>query len=78
MLISVEFEGGDALSNLSLLHNSFEPSGCSVGDEEYTMVDSHTVKLSHLLVACTAEISLSAQVHTVEVLCLIISIAWYW
>ena len=64
MLIVVEFEGGDALSNLTLFNNSFEPRGCSVGDEQYTIIDSRTVKLSHLLVACFADISLAAQVYT--------------
>ena len=60
----MEFEGGDPLSNLTLFDNSFEPSGCSVGNEVYTTIDSRTVRLSHLLIACTAEISLAAQVHT--------------
>ena len=64
-LIVVEFEGGDTLYNLTLLYYSFEPRGCSAGDEQYTMVDNRTMMLSHLLVACTAEISLTAQVtHT--------------
>ena len=64
-LIVVEFEGGDTLYNLTLLYYSFEPRGCSAGDEQYTMVDNRTMMLSHLLVACTAEISLAAQVtHT--------------
>ena len=60
----MEFEGGDALSNLTVLNNSFEPRSCSTGDEQYTVIDSRTVKLSHFLVTCTAEISLAAQVHT--------------
>ena len=64
MLITVELEGGDALFNLTLLDNSFEPNGCSIGDEVYTVVDSRTVRLSYFLVACTAEITLAAQVHT--------------
>ncbi len=63
VLIAVEFEGGDALTNLTLFTNSFEPSGCSAGDEQYTMIDNRTVKLSHLLVACTAGISLTTQVR---------------
>ena len=65
MLIAVEMEGGDALFNLTLLTSSFEPSGCSTSDEQYTIVDNRTVMLSHLFVACTAEISLTAQVHTI-------------
>ena len=59
----MEFEGGDALFNLTLFNYAFEPRDCSTGDEQYTMIDSLTVKLSHLLVACTAEISLTTQVH---------------
>ena len=63
MLIVVEFEGGDSLFNLTLLNYAFEPRGCSTDDEQFTTIDNRTVKLSHLLVACTAEISLATQVH---------------
>ena len=63
MLIVVEFEGGDALSNLTLLTSSFEPRGCSSGNEEYSIINSHKVMLTHLLAGCTAEISLTAEVH---------------
>ena len=62
MLIIVDFEGGDALSNLTLLTYSFEPRGCSSGSEVYSIIDRRKVMLSHLLAGCTAEISLSAQV----------------
>ena len=64
MLIVVEFEGGDPLSNLTLLDNSFEPRGCSIGDKVYSIINSHEVRLSHLLAGCIAEISLAAQVFT--------------
>ena len=62
MLIIVEFEGGDALSNLTLLTNSFEPRGCPTGSEVYFATDGHKMMLTHLLAGCTAEISLTAEV----------------
>jgi hypothetical protein len=62
VLIIVEFEGGDALANLTLFTNSFEPRGCS--NEEYSIIDSRKVLLTHLLAECTADniISFTAQV----------------
>ena len=62
MPIVVQMEEGDTLSNLTLLTSSFEPSGCSIGDEQYTIVNSRRVILTHLLVGCTAKISLAAEV----------------
>ena len=60
MLIIVEIDGGDALSNLTLFTNSFDPRGCS--NEEYSIIDSRRVLLTYLLADCTAEISLTAEV----------------
>ena len=62
--ILVETDGGQALLNLARLSNSFEPGGCSLGDEQYTITASRIVTLSHLLAECDAEISLTARVWT--------------
>lgn len=60
--IRVGLAGGEALLNLILLASSFQPRGCSTGDEQYTITDGHTIRLSHLFAPCDAEISLAAQV----------------
>ena len=62
MVIVVELEGGDPLYNLTLLSDSLEPNGCSLGDEKFTTLDSRRIRLSHLLAMCTAGISLDAKV----------------
>ena len=64
MLIVVEFEGGDALSNLTLLNSFFEPRGCSSGNEQYSIINSREMMLTHLLAGCSAEITLTAKVHS--------------
>ena len=72
MLIIVEIDGGDALSNLTLFTNSFDPRGCS--NEEYSIIDSRKVLLTHLLAECTAQVSFTAEV---AINCLIINTcAW--
>ena len=58
----LELEGGDPLSNLMLLSGSLEPSGCSSGDEEFT-VGVNYVNLSKFLSTCRAELSFTASVR---------------
>lgn len=60
--LTVELEGGQALSNMVLVSHSFEPTECSIGDEEYTVIESQIIRLSYLLSTCDAEILLTAQV----------------
>ena len=67
MLLVLELEG-DVLSELTLLRGSLEPSGCSSGDEEFT-VGVKRVTLSRFLATCRAELSFTAQV------CCILTIA---
>lgn len=64
VLIIINLEGDYLLSDLVLLSNSFEPSNCSTGNEVYSILESHQVKLPHLLVTRDAEISLTAKVYS--------------
>ena len=57
----MELEGGDLLSNLTLLNSSLEPSVCLDGNEELS-VDVNRVEFMQLLVACTVEFFFTAQV----------------
>ena len=61
VLIVLELEGGDALSNLTLVSGSLEPGGCSSGDEQFT-TGVKSVSLSKLLTNCRAELSFTALV----------------
>ena len=63
MLILIQLDGGDILSNLTLVSDILEPNGCSSGDEVYAILGGNQVQLSHLLRACDAEITLAAQVQ---------------
>ena len=60
-MLVVKLEGGYEFSDLTLLRSDIEPSSCSIGDEEYT-VSSDSVQLTHLYVACTADLYFTAQV----------------
>ncbi len=61
VLLLLELDGGETLSNLTLLRGSLEPSGCSSGDEDFT-VGISSVTLSKFLVTCRAELSFTAVV----------------
>ena len=62
VVVQVKLEADLPFINFSLVGTSFEPSGCSLGDEEYTITDNHSVRLSQLVASCTATVLLSAQV----------------
>lgn len=62
MLILIQLDGGDILSNLTLISDTLEPNGCSSGDEAYSTLGGNQVQLSHLLLACDAEITLIVEV----------------
>jgi hypothetical protein len=61
VLLLLELDGGETLSNLTLLRGSLEPNGCSSGDEEFT-IGINSVTLSKFLVTCRAELSFTAVV----------------
>lgn len=61
VIVGVNLEEGDSLSNLILLNGFVEPNACSIGDEEYS-ANINRVGLSHLSVLCTAEFFLTAKV----------------
>lgn len=65
VLILVQLDGGELFSNLTLVSETLDPDCSSSGDEVYSIVGGHQVWLSHLLVACEAEITLAAQVYAV-------------
>lgn len=62
VLILIQLDEGDLLSNLTLINDTLQPNGCSSGDEVYTVLGGNQVQLSHLLLPCDAEITLAAQV----------------
>ena len=64
VLILIQLDRGDLLSNLTLISGTLQPNGCSSGDEVYTALRGNQVQLSHLVLACDAEITLTAQVLT--------------
>lgn len=72
VVVLIELEGGDLLTNLTVSVGSVEPNGCAQGNEEFRVRNGHRVRMSHLLAACSAEITLAAQVSKLSTVNIII------